>query len=487
MPTGHTNGGGAHLPDPPLPTLPIPPAFPVPVGTPGLASQSPDELQATIAYLQEQLRVSGVTSTAGAPTPGATGGVPPAITVTLPVTAPAGAVPLPAGGPSTVVPPGTGGGPAATAAQPAAGTGILRGPSSTPTTTLVSFGSGLAVGSAAPGTPAPGGSDRWYAVVVGREPRDTGVYKDFANVEPLVTGVSGGVFRGPFKTKTEAESFLSSMVSLPVATTPSRRQKWYVVSVGQDPTDRGVYGSWPEVAAKVVGVSGAVYQGGFKSQAEAEAFLARSPMPGPAPAPRPVPGTTARSHQPSAQPAQATGPSLQAPQYPSTGGGYLPGHPRAPPPSTKEGAPKQEGIRSSRPQGPPPTREPCYTGSFPSTRGGGLLRESPRWVTVAMGTQPPLLGPMEPPLHTGTGPTPPASPYGGPGHQGGGHPAGPYGHPTPPFNGQMPGSAGPPNPYMEGSMVGTVQPPPEAIQMLGLREPPVPWQSLDGTAATRRS
>jgi viroplasmin and RNaseH domain-containing protein len=86
-------------------------------------------------------------------------------------------------------------------------------------------------------------SDRWYEVVVGHNPRDTGVYKDFANVDPLVTGVSGAVFRGPFETKAEAESYLSSMVSLLVAATPSRQQKWYVVLVGQDPTNQGVYRS----------------------------------------------------------------------------------------------------------------------------------------------------------------------------------------------------------------------------------------------------
>jgi hypothetical protein len=157
------------------------------------------------------------------------------------------------------------------------------------------------------------------------------------------------------------------------------------------------------------------------------------------------------------------------------------------PPQYQGGGPQAGGHPQFTAPGPPSYPGAMLHGQFSQHPGGGLLRESPRWVTVAMGTQPPLLGPMEPPLHMGTGPTPPASPYGGPGHQGGGHPAGPYGHPTPPFNGQMPGSAGPPNPYMEGSMVGTVQPPPEAIQMLGLREPPVPWQSLDGTAATRRS
>jgi hypothetical protein len=63
--------------------------------------------------------------------------------------------------------------------------------------------------------------DRWYAVVVGRDPRDTGVYKDYANVDPLVNGVSGAQFQGGFKTKVEAESYLTSVVSLPVGATPT--------------------------------------------------------------------------------------------------------------------------------------------------------------------------------------------------------------------------------------------------------------------------
>jgi hypothetical protein len=61
-------------------------------------------------------------------------------------------------------------------------------------------------------------------VVVGRDPSDTGVYKGYANVGPLVTGVSGAILQGGFKTKGEAESYLSSVISLPTSATPTRRQ-----------------------------------------------------------------------------------------------------------------------------------------------------------------------------------------------------------------------------------------------------------------------
>jgi hypothetical protein len=89
--------------------------------------------------------------------------------------------------------------------------------------------------------------------------------------------VSGAVFRGGFKTKVEAELYMASVMALPVVTTPTQKQKWYVMCVGQDPNDRGVYGTWPEVATKVMGVSGAIYQGGFKTQAEAELYLFNAP------------------------------------------------------------------------------------------------------------------------------------------------------------------------------------------------------------------
>jgi hypothetical protein len=44
----------------------------------------------------------------------------------------------------------------------------------------------------------------------------------------------------------------------PTKETQPHPLKWYVVSVWQDANDQGAYRSWPEVAAKVVGVSGAV-------------------------------------------------------------------------------------------------------------------------------------------------------------------------------------------------------------------------------------
>jgi hypothetical protein len=93
---------------------------------------------------------------------------------------------------------------------------------------------------------SPQSSSRWYAIVMGKVRSDTGVYSNFSKVSPKVTGVSSAVFRGHFKTKEEAQSYLWGAASIPVKPTPTRKQKWYVISVGQDLSNRGVYGNWPE-------------------------------------------------------------------------------------------------------------------------------------------------------------------------------------------------------------------------------------------------
>jgi viroplasmin and RNaseH domain-containing protein len=103
---------------------------------------------------------------------------------------------------------------------------------------------------------------------MGKVLSENGVYTNFSQESPKVTGVSGAVFRGNFKTKEEAQSCLSGVGSIPEVSTPSRKQKWYVISVGQDPSDKGAYNNWPKVASKVVGVSRAIYQGGLRSQPE---------------------------------------------------------------------------------------------------------------------------------------------------------------------------------------------------------------------------
>jgi hypothetical protein len=121
------------------------------------------------------------------------------------------AVPAPEGRP------GPDPGPAPTAAQASAVTpGIFHtpapvgGPGPNTAAPGVSFASGTS--NTRVSASGPPGSDRWYAVVVGRNPSDAGVHQDFVVVAPMVVGVSGAVFRGPFKTKVEAESYLASVM-----------------------------------------------------------------------------------------------------------------------------------------------------------------------------------------------------------------------------------------------------------------------------------
>lgn len=52
------------------------------------------------------------------------------------------------------------------------------------------------------------GPTKWYAVVVGRSPHDTGVYSLWRDVEPRVIRVSGARHKGNFKTKADTEAYL---------------------------------------------------------------------------------------------------------------------------------------------------------------------------------------------------------------------------------------------------------------------------------------
>jgi hypothetical protein len=359
---------------------------------------------AIIASLQEQLRVQLAIQPTSVPPPAAGHGIPPAITVTLPMTPAIGALQTP-GLPVAPVGPSTPAQPPPLPPAPTAPAGILRSTTPVPAPT----------GPVAPPPSTP--ADRWYAVVVGRDPSDTGVYKGYANVGPLVTGVSGAILQGGFKTKGEAESYLSSVISLPTSATPTRRQKWYVVCVGQDPSDRGVYDNWPTVALKVVGVAGAVYQGGFKSRSEAKAFLASTPRPTPAPAPAPLPATVpAQAHQhPGVYP---PGQPQGAPQYPGIGHPGAGGHP----PYQNPGPPSYPGTS---PYGAAP---PHQMGAPPATTPVGHQG-------YGHPTAPPgPYGTATPPPHYGYGPGP-ASPYGGQAHPPGVHQSSPYGQATPGFGG----------------------------------------------------
>jgi hypothetical protein len=268
-----------------------------------------------------------------------------------------------------------------------------------PPTPSVSFAS-------TPPTP-PRSVPRWYAIVVGKVPSDTGVYSDFSQVGPKVTGVSGAVFRGNFKTKEEAQSYLSGVASIPAVSTPTRKQKWYVVSVGQDPSDRGVYDNWPEVASKVVGVSGAVYQGGFRSQPKAEDFLARTMMPAAA--------STATSPHRDPNPAVPP-PSQGPPRYP-----YYQGHQQSP-----------------SAQGRPPTPGPPGGGTYPGQPSiPGYPPPGPHCYSA---------DPPDPNYHHGGGPSGLDPHARGPG------PYGQYQHPGPYSQAGAPSSYGPapvgtPSPY----------------------------------------
>jgi hypothetical protein len=50
-------------------------------------------------------------------------------------------------------------------------------------------------------------------------------------VAPLVVGVSGAVYRGGFKTKVEAKSYLASLMAIPVIATPSLKSRSGILSL----------------------------------------------------------------------------------------------------------------------------------------------------------------------------------------------------------------------------------------------------------------
>lgn len=73
---------------------------------------------------------------------------------------------------------------------------------------------------------------RWYAVAIGRYPEDTGVYDSWAEVDRRVTGVSGAVHKGRFKTREEAQAYLDHAMGL---TSPGRMPPVFI----QGPPDTG--------------------------------------------------------------------------------------------------------------------------------------------------------------------------------------------------------------------------------------------------------
>jgi hypothetical protein len=245
-----TGAPGAVTEGPPRPSTPTG-MNPAPARAAG--AQTTEELLATILALQEQLGLS----TTGAGTPHSAT-APPSYVYTGPAVTHLGVGHAPTDSPTRNPSPllGTGMSPAAThGAAAAAAAAAIRNP---------------VAPSGAPG-PVPGRSSmpraqhqphpdeytgshfcwnhsRWPACLgplVRRTHRThtrSGVYQDYAKVAPLVVGVSGAVFRGGFKTKAEAESYMSHAMAIPVTTSPSpRKQKWYVICVGRDPRDRGVY------------------------------------------------------------------------------------------------------------------------------------------------------------------------------------------------------------------------------------------------------
>jgi hypothetical protein len=292
-----------------MPAPPVPPA-PLGIDSPAIDTQTPDQLLATIAHLQSLLlsQATGPTTPEAPIAPAPQGLASPDPNVTIP---PPGIVPVVLPG----IPPVAHALPVAqmpTVAQAPIAAQVppispylaavlaptLRVAASGATTTPVPVVTtprvpppvppsipasvSFALGANPPAGPVPHTTpQKWYVVVVGRNQGDTGVYNNWGLVGPMVTGVPGAIFKGGFKTRAEAESYLANAVAIPVAPTASRRPKWYAISVGRDPEDRGVYDSWPDVASRVVGVDGAVYQGGFDTRNEAEVFLARLPGPPP--------------------------------------------------------------------------------------------------------------------------------------------------------------------------------------------------------------
>lgn len=88
---------------------------------------------------------------------------------------------------------------------------------------------------------------------------------------PRVLGVSGSEYQR-FTTYADAKAYVDTDPS-GSGNLPTVSPKWYVVFIGREPEDTGVYSSWAAVAQRVLGVSGAIYQGGFKAESEANHYL----------------------------------------------------------------------------------------------------------------------------------------------------------------------------------------------------------------------
>jgi hypothetical protein len=425
------------------PTAPVPIVAPPP--TPG--NPTMEQLMATIALLQAQLQLQTIET--NPPAPGTIQGVPPAIQV--PTIAGPGGLPVP-GPPATVVPappaaphhvttptpvstlggplvltPGPFPPPVVTTAAPAGNASVpvpsVVGPVTPPavgavipTGSAVTFSPGTSGGPtvAPPTPPSISTTTKWYVIVAGKSPGDTGVYASWAQVAPLVNGVPGAIFKGGFRTKVEADSYLANAVGISVVSSPSRRKTWHAISVGRDPEDRGVYDSWPEVASRIGGVSGAIYKSGFQTKDEAELFLARSHAPPPqqltptqaqharppiqpSPTPMTPQGSTLGGYPGSHQSGQAThGSTPPVPGYPSPGAF---GHQSSAPPGPYGGAPSA----TPNPYVPTPAPPSPYQGTYGSVPYGGTSTQGPHT-------------PMPPQPGTGYGgppsPSPSPSPYG---------------------------------------------------------------------------
>ena len=99
----------------------------------------------------------------------------------------------------------------------------------------------------------------YYAVASGR---NVGVYRSWEECKTQVIGFSGAFYK-KFSTQEEADAFVKENA------TTVKSDGYYAVASGRNP---GVYMSWEECKTQVLGFSGASYKK-FSSQEEADAFV----------------------------------------------------------------------------------------------------------------------------------------------------------------------------------------------------------------------
>ncbi|PNS14478.1 Ribonuclease H1 [Sphaceloma murrayae] len=103
---------------------------------------------------------------------------------------------------------------------------------------------------------------KFYAVHRGARP---GIYHDWKDCRAQITGFKGAIFKS-FASHEEAQAFVDNGMDPRVSKTP---QKYYGIQSGKVP---GVYTSWEEASAQVIGNVKPRYKA-FPTRAEAEEFV----------------------------------------------------------------------------------------------------------------------------------------------------------------------------------------------------------------------